>query len=128
MGGISKINGSQVVEFQKGMEKDIETYAAEMYQIVFKIARHFIQQSKLHSIDELLTHNDPTYEQIAHETKSLASIMEQIAAVGGWNEERIASNAKQAAIYMSEMAVAIINNKESDLEVAREHLEKISFI
>lgn len=120
-----ELNDNNVVNFEPNQEPNSAQY---LYQVVFKVARHFIQQSKVHSIDVLLSHNDPTYEEIAEITKNLADLMQQLADVGGWNEERIAANAKQASLHMSEMATAIVNNDEDALELARNNLEKISFI
>lgn len=119
---------NNVVDLQKNLEKSIEEMAIEMYQMVFKIAQHFIRQSKNYSIEELLTHDDPTYENIAKETKTIAKLMESLAELGGWNEERSSLNVKQAAIYMSQMAIAIVEVNEKDLKEARLHLEKITFI
>ena len=124
----SSSENGKVVNMQQQIQQDTEQNALEMYQIVFNIARHFIEQSKLYSIEELLEHNDPTYEEIAKNTKALAKLMESVADLGGWNEERIALNAKQSAIYMSQMAIAIVQNNENDLKIARSHLESITFI
>jgi hypothetical protein len=117
-----------IIQLQEEFEKDIQQEAAEMYQLIFKISRYFITQSRNCSIDELLTHNDPTYEEIAKETTSLAKFMESLADLGGWDEERMTLNVKQAAIYMSQMAMAIVNNNEDELKIARNHLESITFI
>ncbi|EIU6843974.1 TPA: hypothetical protein NJ528_001283 [Vibrio parahaemolyticus] len=100
----------------------------ELYEIIFKVSRHFLAQSKKHSIFELKEHNEPTYEQIASSARDLAGVMDMLADIGDWDESRMALNAKQASIHMSEMAEAIEKGCEDTLEIARERLEKLALL
>lgn len=99
-----------------------------LYQDVFKVANHFLVQSKAFTIQELAEHNEPTYGEVAKLAEQLAMIITQLASAGGWESERIALNAKQAALHMSEMALAITENNTDALAESRAKLTKITFI
>lgn len=100
----------------------------ELYVIIFRVSRHFLAQSKKHSIFELKEHNEPTYEEIARSAKDLAGVMDMLADIGDWDESRMALNAKQASIHMSEMAEAIEKGCEATLERARQQLENLALL
>ena len=98
------------------------------YQRLFKVAKHFIDQSKLFTVDALSNENNPTYASLAEFALMMASTIETIASVGGWDEERIAINAKQAALIMKEMALSISSHNQEMLTDSANRLEKMSFI
>ncbi len=100
----------------------------ELYETIFRVSRHFLNQSKKHSIFELKQHNEPTYEEIARMAKDLAGVMDMLADIGDWDESRMALNAKQASIHMSEMAEAIEKGCEDTLENARQKLEGLALL
>lgn len=100
----------------------------DLYQLVFKVAKHFLDQSKAFTIGDLCKHNDPTYDEIARNATVLASLISKMASLGGWDEERIALNAKQAALLMEQMASAISKQDDKALSSAAEQLGKMSFI
>ena len=101
----------------------------EIYQHLFKTANHILEQSKLFTITELAEHDDPTYEEVAKIANRLAVIISQLADdAGDWASERIALNAKQAALHMAEMASAISEKNIEDLDLAREKLDQLTFI
>lgn len=106
----------------------MEKLALELYQEIFKTARFFLNQTDLHTIHELHEHNDPTYDDIAKSARGLSMLMETIAANFGWDQERIALNAKQAALVMSSMALAITEKDQEGLMKAKTELEQFSFI
>ncbi|EJH6266986.1 hypothetical protein AB3A00_003291 [Vibrio cholerae] len=98
------------------------------YQRLFKVAKHFLDKSKLFTVQELSQHNDPTFEELAKYAGMMAATMETIANVGGWSEERITINAQQAALIMKEMALAIAAHDQEALTQASDRLEQMSFI
>lgn len=100
----------------------------ELYNEVFKIARHFLKQAESHDIFTLNQHNDPTYEQIAQSAELLATFMEAIATDGGFNEVRISLNAKQAALFMKRLALAITEENQEKLDEAKSQLASLNFI
>ncbi|EHS1094336.1 hypothetical protein NMV64_003369 [Vibrio cholerae] len=100
----------------------------KIYQDVFKVAQHFLKQSKFYNIEELAQHNEPTYEQVAELAQLLAGILAQMAANGGWDEERVALNASQAAMHMHEMARAISKKDKEALGSARAKLSNMTFV
>lgn len=99
-----------------------------LYLSVFKVAKHFLSQSKAFTISELCQHNDPTYDEVANIARILASLISHIASNGGWDEERIALNARQAALLMEQMALAISKQDDKALKEAASQLEQMSFI
>ncbi|KMV29062.1 hypothetical protein AB733_19995 [Photobacterium swingsii] len=99
-----------------------------LYQRVFKVAKHFLDQSKLFTVQELSQHNEPTYEQFAEYANLMASTIGAIAEAGGWDEERISLNARQAALLMEKMALCIANHDQDGLKAAEHDLEKMSFV
>lgn len=100
----------------------------KLYYSVFKVAKHFLDQSKRFTIDQLHLHNDPTYDEVANLANNLASIITSLASSGGWDEERIALNARQAALFMEQMALAISKKDAESLSDAAQKLEKMDFI
>lgn len=100
----------------------------KLYQMVFRVAKKFLDQSKRFTISQLQTHNDPSYEELAEAASQLAAVIDSLAKAGGWGEERISLNARQAALLMEQMALAIVNKSEDDLERAAADLEKMDFI
>ncbi|MBY5979199.1 hypothetical protein [Ferrimonas balearica] len=100
----------------------------KLYQLLYKVATHFVEQSRMFSIAELQKHDEPTYEQIAIAAKELASLLESLATIGTWDEERIALNARQAALHMFEMAVAITADDQARLAEATDKLDNMPFI
>ncbi|MGO3443276.1 MAG: hypothetical protein ACTINA_07165 [Pseudoalteromonas distincta] len=99
-----------------------------LYQLVFKVAKHFLEQFELFSIQELAEHDEPTYEEVAKRAKRLAEIISVFAEHGDWNNERVVLNAKQAALHMERMALAISEKKNEDLAQAAQSLQKMDFI
>lgn len=99
-----------------------------LYQRVFKVAKHFLDQSKLFTVEELSQHNDPTYDQFADYARLMASTIDAIAEAGGWEEERISLNARQAALVMEQMALSIAKHDQEGLKTAGHELEKMSFV
>ncbi|ODP98936.1 hypothetical protein [Salinivibrio sp. SS2] len=106
----------------------MEEQLLEFYQRLFQVAKKFLDQSKLFTVQQLSCHDDPTFEDLAKYADMMAKTMETIADVGGWNEERISLNAKQAALTMKEMAIAIAQHDQDALTDAADRLEKITFI
>ncbi|MGL4225437.1 MAG: hypothetical protein ACRCSE_09990 [Vibrio sp.] len=106
----------------------MEEQLHHFYQRLFRVAKHFLDQSKLFAVQELSQHNDPTFEELAKYAGMMATTMETIASVGGWSEERIAINARQAALVMREMALAISAHDQEALTQASDRLEQMSFI
>lgn len=100
----------------------------KLYRQVFRVAKSFLDQSKLFTVEELCEHNDPTYDQVAEYAKLMASTIGAIAEAGGWDEERISLNARQAALIMERMALCIVAQDQKGLTVAAEDLEKMTFI
>lgn len=100
----------------------------KLYYSVFKVAKHFLDQSKMFTIDQLHQHNDPTYDEVASLANNLASIISHLASSGGWDEERIALNARQAALFMEQMALAISKKDQDCLFEAAKKLESMDFI
>lgn len=100
----------------------------ELYNEVFKIARHFLKQTDSHDIFTLNQHNNPTYEKIAQSAEFLAALMEAIAMDGGFNEVRISLNAKQAALFMKSLALAITEEDQEKLDEAKNQLANLNFI
>lgn len=98
------------------------------YQLVFKVAKHFLDQSKRFTIAELQTHNDPTYKELAEAARELAGVIEAVAHSGGWAQDRISLNARQAALLMEQMAIAIAKEDEGMLERAASDLDRMPFI
>ncbi len=99
-----------------------------LYQLVFKVANRFLEQFESFSIQELAEHNEPTYEFVAKQANRIAAIISMIAADGDWSGERVALNARQAALHMEKMALAITQNNKEDLQQAAECLQKMDFI
>lgn len=110
------------------MNSAVENQLKDFYQRLFKVAKHFLDQSRMFTIEELQQHNDPTYDDLATFAALVASTMENIADAGGWTEERIALNAKQAALIMKEMAEAISNKNQENLRDAANRLEQMAFV
>ncbi|MFL9782815.1 hypothetical protein BCV35_013575 [Vibrio cyclitrophicus] len=106
----------------------MEDQLLEFYQRLFRVAKRFLDQSKLFTVQELSDHNEPTYDDLARYAEMMSSTMETIAVVGGWNEERITINAQQAALIMKEMALAISAHDQEALTDAADRLERMSFI
>lgn len=106
----------------------VEDQLKALYQRLFKVAKHFLDQSKLFTVEELQQHDDPTYSEFADFAGAMAGTMEAIADLGGWTELRIAMNARQAALIMKEMAEAISSKDQEKLEAAADRLEKMTFI
>ncbi|WP_454442802.1 hypothetical protein [Vibrio bathopelagicus] len=100
----------------------------EIYQRVFKVAKYFLDQSNFYTIQELAEHNEPTYDEVARIAKQLAGVLEQMAKNGGWDEERVALNASQAALHMIEMATSIAEQNQENLTSSSERLEKLTFV
>lgn len=100
----------------------------KLYYSVFKVAKHFLDQSKMFTIDQLHQHNDPTYDEVAELASHLATIIGYLASTGGWEEERIALNARQAALFMEQMALAITKKDDEALFAAAKDLENMDFI
>ena len=101
----------------------------EIYQYLFKTANHILEQSNLFTISELAQHNDPTYEEVAKIANYLAGIISQFAEdAGDWSSERIALNARQAALHIAEMASAISERNIENLNLARNRLDQLTFI
>lgn len=100
-----------------------------LYQAIFKVAKHFIEQSKANSIIELREHDEPTYAELAMLAKDVASILEAIANIeDDWDNQRLALNSKQAALHMEQMALAINNDDQTALQEELEKLEKLALI
>ncbi|MCH1930318.1 hypothetical protein L9G16_09000 [Shewanella sp. A25] len=99
-----------------------------LYQLVFKTANYFLEQAKLFSIAELKEHNDPTYDELAKYAHKVAAIIGRLADLGEWEESRIALNARQAALYMESMAIAISLENADALEEATSKLDAMTFI
>ncbi|WP_278403794.1 hypothetical protein [Pseudoalteromonas ruthenica] len=106
------------------MEEQIQ----KMYRLVFGVAKHFLEQFQLFTIEELAEHDEPTYAEIAGRAKRLAEIMTVFAEHGDWSSERVALNAKQAALHMERMALAISEENNEELEQAAQCLQKMDFI
>lgn len=100
----------------------------ELYHLVFKVAKHFIEQFEMFTIEELAEHDEPTYEVVAERAKRTAEIISIFAAHSDWSGERIALNAKQAALHMEQMALAIAEENEEDLAQAAKYLNAMTFI
>ena len=100
-----------------------------LYQAIFKVAKHFIEQSKANSIIELKEHNEPTYAELAQIAKDIASILEAISEIeDNWDNQRLALNSKQAALYMEQMALAINNDDQQSLDSELNNLEKLALM
>jgi hypothetical protein len=112
------------VQTKEVEQEDVE----KLYQSVFKVAKHFLNQSKRFTIHELAMHNEPTYDEVAKLANNLAAIIGVTASTGGWEEERIALNARQAALFMEQMALAISAKDDKALYEAADKLEKMDFI
>lgn len=100
----------------------------KLYHAVFRVAKHFLDQSKRFTIAELKQHDEPTYEEVAQLARELAALIGALAATGGWDEERVALNARQAATHMEQMAIAIVLQDSEKLASAASSLEKMDFI
>ncbi|OXS02405.1 hypothetical protein [Shewanella algae] len=99
-----------------------------LYQSVFQIANRFLNQAHIFSIAELKAHNDPTYDELAKFAHKVAQILAKLAEIGEWDEERIALNARQAALHMEEMAIAINKEDKEKLDAAAAKLADMPFI
>lgn len=99
-----------------------------LYQIIFRVSKHFLEQFNMFTIEELAEHNEPTYDSIAEHAKRLAEIITVFAEHSDWSGERIALNAKQAALYMEQMALAITEDNNADLNRAAKSLNAMDFI
>ena len=97
--------------------------ALDLYDQIFKTAQYFLEQTDEYSINILQQHDEPTYSNVAKASKTLAKILEAIAVTGGWDEERMALNARQAALFMEQMALAI---EEQNQEMLDEYTKKLS--
>jgi len=106
------------------MEEEIQ----KLYHEVFKVAKHFLDQSVSFTIQELNGHNEPTYQEVADLANMLAGVINSLASSGGWNEDRIALNARQAALHMEQMALCIVNEDDTGLDVARKQLDAMDFV
>ncbi len=113
---------------EKVAYNNMEENLQHFYQRLFKVAKRFIDQSKLFTVQDLSEHNDPTYDELAKYADMMAATIETIASVGGWSEDRIAINAQQAALIMKEMALAISAGDQDALDSSADRLEKMTFI
>lgn len=100
----------------------------ELYQLVFKVSKHFLEQLEVFKVEELAKHNEPTYDDLAMHAKKVAEVMTIFAAHSDWSGERVALNAKQAALYMEQMALAIGDHNQEELDKAAENLKSMDFI
>lgn len=100
----------------------------QLYRLVFKVSKHFIEQYNDFEIHELAGHDEPTYEELAKRAKRTAEIISIFAAHSDWSGERIALNARQAALHMQQMAVAITENNQEDLAEAARLLNAMDLI
>jgi hypothetical protein len=100
----------------------------ELYQLVFSVAKHFLEQFELFAIEELAEHDEPTYAEVAKRAKRLAEIISMFAEHTDWSGARIALNAKQAALFMEQMALAISEQNNEELDKAAKNLKAMSFI
>jgi hypothetical protein len=100
----------------------------ELYQLVFKVSKHFLEQMIAYKVEELAEHNEPTYDELAMHAKRVAEVMTVFAAHSNWSGERVALNAKQAALYMEQMALAISDQNQEELDKAADNLKAMDFI
>lgn len=105
--------------------KDPAIEVMQLHYLVLKVANYFLHQVSNYSITELKDHNDPTYDDVAKDSRVVASTLRAIASSGVYSEERLAENAQQAALYMEMMAVAIKMNDQEALDRAANDLEKM---
>ena len=98
-----------------------------LYQSVFRVANHFLEQASMFTIAELDEHN-PSYEELAKIARFLASNIHSLAQMGEWDEERIALNAMQAVRLMERIAIAITWQNQEDLQEALGELDAMAFI
>lgn len=97
----------------------------ELHYLVVQVANYFLKQVSRFSIEELQEHDDPTYEDVARDSRLIAKVLKEISAIGIYSEERLAENALQAALFMERMAIAISSEDQSALDAASNDLQKM---
>lgn len=103
--------------------KDPDIGVVELHYLVLRVANYFLQQVSNYSITELSAHNDPTYDDVAKQSRVIASTLRAISSNGVYSEERLAINAQQAAVFMETMALAIRNEDQDELDRAAKDLK-----
>lgn len=100
---------------------------AELHFMVTRAANHFVRQVSNFSIGDLSKHN-PTYEDVAKDSRFIASILKVISNMDVHSEARLVENALQAAVFMERMAKAITQHDQQALTLAADELAKMCLI
>ncbi|MCT7360203.1 hypothetical protein [Thalassolituus pacificus] len=108
--------------------RDPREEVSELHHEIVRVGNMFLKQVEKYSILELKEHDDPTYEDVAKAARLMSQLLEEIASIGVYGEERLASNAAQAALFMERMAIAISKCNQEALDVAVSELKGMALI
>lgn len=97
----------------------------EIYFRILIIANKFVTNASLFNLDiNLLKNLNPNATQIAKDIKSLSQIVDSLAT-GEFSDQNLAINAKQATLFMLQIAEAIQAESKQDLNDRLSDLEKL---
>ena len=116
-------NESFLEQFPQGVPANV----AEACELVMETANKVLRQCGLFSIDALRAEN-PTIAQIAFKMKMICGLMTEIAKDGCHEDQQFTQKAWDYAQHIHQIAVAITDGDDAELELQTAELKKRSFI
>ncbi|BCT19838.1 hypothetical protein ACT9TS_12945 [Enterobacter asburiae] len=101
--------------------------ALELYRKIQEVSAWFVRHVEAKTIDQLRGFN-PSFAQIAKLSSSTADIITTLLQAGIWDDERVMSNARQAALLMQQVAEAIEHGDMPSIQDGADRLSKMTFI
>lgn len=99
-----------------------------LYQKLYSVANHFLEQTSMFTINDLNGHNPKTYVLVAQHCQMISANIEALTRMDVWDDERKALNARQAALVIERLALAIKMQHQEDLDRAVDELYAHTFI